>query len=145
MGITSVALAIAGIPIENESVTIKPKTAEDQVFNSLSETNLCRSASAPTATPIAIKALMSTNDPSGRDQIFFRDKLVICVFVGHITGHHRIAVIMVIANKAAKVYCIKRFFDIVPVMCGADLTTSSLVDSLLIFDNLLKRRILFKV
>ncbi len=33
--------AIEGTPSENESVTIKPKTAADQVFNSLSDATLC--------------------------------------------------------------------------------------------------------
>ena len=133
MGITSDPRAIEGTPSENDSVTIKPKTAADQMFNSLSNATLCSKASIPTATPIAMRAFMSTSEPSGNCQTFLRAKLSICPSVGLGTGHHMIAVMIVIIKRAIKVYCIRRFLDIAPVMCGADLTTNSLVDSLLIF------------
>ncbi len=119
---------IVGKPKVYESVTIRPKTAADQMFSSLSETSLWNKKSVPTATPTAIRAQITTVKPR------FHPVAPDIIFVT-VTCDHRAAETAVIMARATKVSCIIRFFDIGPHMCGAEFTTSSLEDSLLIIET----------
>ena len=59
----SIPTAITGKPKLKQAVTIKPKTAADQVLTSLSAATLPIRKSNPTAIPTDMSALMATVKP----------------------------------------------------------------------------------